>query len=168
MAEKINSENPHSMINIGKIIFFGFGILCIIGSLFFANKGYKQFSYGKNSPYWPRTDGEIITSEEKYTSDSRGRGHYYSEIIFEYVVDGITYTSNKVDFSDFKSTRFVKEYPRGRRVTVYYNPSNPNIAVLKPGFSSKGHFLFIAFAIFFFLFGIGSICLGIKYQTANE
>jgi hypothetical protein len=60
---------------------------------------------------------------------------------YEYVVGGRTYTCDRVSFGDHSSSdaaraqAIVKRYPKGRKVTAYYDPEDPSLAVLERGTS---------------------------------
>lgn len=64
-------------------------------------------------------------------------------IVYGYVVNGTSYLSSRVQFmnvvsgsSTFRDSlakNISEEYPVGKTVTVYYDPDNPEDAVLEPG-----------------------------------
>ena len=100
---------------------------------------------------WPKAKG-IVQSSEVITS-----GEYYSpEIRYAFQVNGEKYESCNLDLSNIESgdplpsRRAVKRYPKGREVTVYYNPENPNECVLEPGMGWSLLLFFGAGAAFLF------------------
>ena len=54
--------------------------------------------------------------------------------------------------------KFVAKYPVGKELPVYYNPNNPEKAVLERGFFPDFSEFFILFGgAFFFLMGLGMV-----------
>lgn len=72
---------------------------------------------------------------------------YGATIVYEYVVAATTHTSDKVTFGDFSSSDsshargILERYPKGSRVTVYYDPADPGTAVLEPGATGTNYIL---------------------------
>jgi len=91
---------------------------------------------------WPAAQGEVLDS---HVVSHRGRKSttYRPEVTFRYTVDGRSYTADTVTrgttFADSSSyaQRVVNSHPRGRRVSVHYNPDNPAEAVLLAGFGDR-------------------------------
>jgi len=68
--------------------------------------------------------------------------YYYPEVVYEYDVEGATYTSNKilfvaVNYRHAEAEATVARYPAGSRVTAWVDPHNPRLAVLEPGLEGK-------------------------------
>lgn len=75
---------------------------------------------------WKATRG-VIVDQKGYRPMSRwGSGTHYT-IEYEYQVNGKVYKSNRVRLN---STEADYMHRPGRNVVVYYNPDNPNLAVL--------------------------------------
>jgi hypothetical protein len=78
------------------------------------------------------TQGVIISSRLRPT-DAR---HY--EIGYEFAVGGKTYRSDEVTFAHTGSRNpefardYVRRYPVGKTVTVFYDPADPGFSVLEP------------------------------------
>src|SRR5439155_23288043 len=71
-------------------------------------------------------------------SSRSSRPTYGARIVYDYQVETHVYSSERISFSDFAHTKdyaqsFINKYPKGKEVTVYYQPSNPSLAVLEPG-----------------------------------
>jgi len=126
---------------------FIIGILGLIGWVVLVT-WIKIYRRGKASMNWPTVEGEIITST-----------HFYIE--YSYNVNGKEYTSDQIKIRKRPSrysAKSIEKYPLGKRVTVYYFPSQPltrsvsasfpgsdvGNAVLEPGYS-----LIIALIMFF-------------------
>jgi hypothetical protein len=119
--------------------------------------------------YYPTVEGKIMSgevgssnlnqTENKYDNDLIGR-IYSTQIKYVYFVDGPTYFNKKICWHRFDSSSYsshsktVKRYPKDKRVTVFYSPNNPQIAVLEPGLTSETIFwiLFCALSVSFVLF----------------
>jgi hypothetical protein len=93
---------------------------------------------GLISRSWPTTGGVITKSRITATTDSDGDTHYAVEVAYEYVVDDVAYVGDRVSyggvFLNFRSLSAAEatmsEYPQGRQVVVFYDPTNPQSAVL--------------------------------------
>lgn len=95
---------------------------------------------------WPTVEGRVLESDYKRTShESRGSGgrketsySYRSSILYEYVVEGRTYSSGQVavllnDLQTRDSVRAVTaKYPKDKVVKVYHSPTEPARAYLEP------------------------------------
>jgi hypothetical protein len=92
------------------------------------------------------TTGKMVTSkvrEERHARRGTGgnnRYSYHPDVTYEYVVDGKTYTGTRAtEFSmggtNFRgpTETFIKKYPKGAEVAVYYDPANPADSVLEKG-----------------------------------
>ena len=86
---------------------------------------------------WPTTPGIVTGSEVRV--DTAGRRFSRPEVLYAYEVSGERHYSDRVTYTwvgikDRKPTPedVVATYPEGSRVTVHYNPDNPDEAVLEP------------------------------------
>ena len=119
---------------------------------------------------WPETEG-VITSSEVYTSESsEGGTNYCLDISYEYTVDNVNYTGYRVSFSsedscDSWSQNADDDYPEGKTISVYYDPSDPSESVLETGFAGVDFFL----CCFFIFPLIGLVMLfGVSRSTFNK
>ena len=127
---------------------------------------FQQRRKAQTSSGWPATEGKIVRSWVKtstsWDSDYRTRTTaYYPAVQYEYTVLGKTYTGSRISFGGTagKSTRRAAEaalegYPVGASVTVYYNPHNPQDAVLERTMHG-GPLMLIVGATF----GASAVCL---------
>lgn len=119
-------------------------LLVAAGSVFMYFKLRRE---REASAKWPTTQGAIVlaqvVSEESREEDSDGDTRYVTryrpEVSFAYRVEGQDYSTNTWKtgmtalYSDTaEAERVTAKYPKGRAVTVHYNPDEPNIAVLEP------------------------------------
>lgn len=92
-----------------------------------------------NDQHWPSTDGVIRSAKIFQSMDWH---NYYAAILYDYKVAGFSYSSSRVTFGDFwyasgRAASVFGRYPQGKSVTVFYNPSDPQIAVLETGFNDR-------------------------------
>jgi hypothetical protein len=126
------------------------GILGIValGLLLRALFGQRQAAASKN---WPSVNGVILTSE---VAASRRRGRngvsYYPFVMYEYTVNGQRYKGNRLRFGAEMGYGFpgmvqrtLDKYPPGGTATIYYNPDNPNEAVLEQSTNIAANFLIV-------------------------
>jgi hypothetical protein len=71
---------------------------------------------------------------------------YCLNVDYEYTIDGTTYQGDKVSYSsdgtcDSSSKNSDEDYPEGKEITVYVNPSNHREAVLETGLSGVDFFI---------------------------
>jgi hypothetical protein len=98
-----------------------------------------------NSKHWPATRGTVIA--------------FYGKPEYQYSVAGMTNVSSYVSCNEFlnyqlwvdSSARYAVKYPLNSRVTVYYCPSRPDLAVLDTKFDPK---IWIGVVIFWVMSGI--------------
>jgi hypothetical protein len=111
-----------------------------LGCLVYFGWVYSQQSAAKS---WPTVPAKVVTSHiEKDTTVSARRGvrdHYRACIEYQYTVGGAVYTGTDLWFdSEPKSTdrldmeKLTAEYPIGKTMDVYFNPEEPQIAVVTP------------------------------------
>ena len=120
---------------------------------------------------WPSVSGTIISSDIRKTTEwerkgiktGRDRTLYLPHILYNYEVQGNRYQSYRVffegaeDYLDPGNARvIVNRYPAGKKVSAYYNPENPQFAVLETGIKFT-HLLFPATGILFILLGLWAL-----------
>ena len=115
------------------------GICMIIGGVVALAKALDVNKNVELAIAWPYTDGEIIKSELVASSYARNHTTYSPEVEYSYTVNDEQYTANLIMFGETPSGRFSKmqkiyidHYEKGSIVKVYYNPTDPQNAVLKP------------------------------------
>jgi len=113
------------------LIFFVVGAII----LFF---GYSWYKKAKDTESWPETEGIVLYSEvNSHVSD--GSTMYKPIVKYTYSVNGKEFTSSKYSYGEYSSSdsdfayEIVDLYPKGKKVSVYYNPSKPYKAVLETG-----------------------------------
>jgi len=124
---------------------------------------------------WPNTQGTITSSyikkENRKDSNNRYRTTYYPKVQYQYQVEGKYYSCNRIAFGGVsggkrsKAKKVVDSYPSGKKVTVYYNPQDPGVGVLKAGFSWGALLAFLAGLVFF---GAGIMCYRAYRRNKEE
>ncbi|OQY17161.1 MAG: hypothetical protein B6I36_09370 [Desulfobacteraceae bacterium 4572_35.1] len=114
-----------SLLLIGGLVIGIYGILCVY--------------WGYESKSWPTTDGVVILSRISGSTRVIGRK---ASIKFEYYVDGkrhvsplVSYTWKCVDYA--ASIEILRKYPEGKEIIVYYDPDDPDRAVLNTEISLR-------------------------------
>ena len=96
----------------------------------------KNIIDGKASQKWPETNGMIISSTvEKYVGAQK-KSKYLAEVIYSFSVNGSEYKADKIRFGTMASLHagdLSEIYSEGKSVKVFYNPQDPNVAVLETG-----------------------------------
>jgi hypothetical protein len=100
----------------------------------------------KQAHTWPTARGTILSSDlesEVKQHDGKPIKTYGAAIRYTYEVGGKTYGSDQIQLGGTRETsdpdefeQAVARYPVGKRVTVYYDPTDPGIATLEPGASA--------------------------------
>lgn len=105
--------------------------------------GFLPACYHRHgSSRWPTTPGVVSTvALKKHFQKPRTRAYFSPFVCYNYTMEGIPRAGTRIDFAD--SVRIFpkeealawlnKNYPVGKEVTVYYDPKNPDLAVLVPG-----------------------------------
>jgi hypothetical protein len=122
------------------LLVFGIGMF-ILGAIYVALAllGRQEQNVGD----WPTVTGEVVDTS-LYRKERRFPGFtrvtYTPTITYRYMVDGVTYTSQNLDFAPPERSSYenaveaeavLKEYAVDTDVTVHYNPRAPRQAVLE-------------------------------------
>lgn len=126
---------------------------------------------------WPSTEG-TITSSSVHKEIRRESGKtvttYYPSVQYRYHIGDRQHTSYRIAFGNVSgglqkfAQKVVARYPSGQKVTVYYNPDEPQYAILETGFTWNSLFIFLGGIVFF---AAGVLCLKVylkgKQTTRN-
>lgn len=148
-------------------------LLFIVAGTLMSFFGVRQFLQAKASTAWPTVTGVITVAElgKQMGNEQDESTTYSADLSYDYLVNDHSYVNGAVSFAGVKSRdpstarRILKRYPVGKQVTVYYNPDDPQDAVLEPGLRGGSWFLplfgtlFVAVGVglFFFLRWIGRV-----------
>lgn len=106
--------------------------------------GWIILANSRKIKQWPTVEGIIEESTEKPETG------LLPHIIFSFQVDGKQY-QRKFDFPEGThplpefNQSYLRKYPVGKKVTVYYNPEQPEIATLEP--EAQGDWMILALGI---------------------
>ncbi len=103
--------------------------------------GLRAANKGLLSRNWPTTVGRVVRTRPHGNSSTPGIANLWvvdPGIEYEYTVDGLVYTGRTVSFGGIPATvdgagTVLLQYPVGSAVTVWYDPDDPDRAVLQPG-----------------------------------
>lgn len=148
------------------LAFIGTGIGLLIKLL-------KNFSKASHSKNWLSTSGKIISSEldAQTTTDEDGyqTTTYIANVLFQYTVNDIVFECDCINFDYGMRTSnrriqqaVVEHYSTGSPVNVYYDPDDPQQAVLEK--RVDGVYTSIMVAAVFILIGVivALISLGVN------
>ena len=135
--------------------------LIIIGLIFVGIGGAAAVSAlvdlrsGKRTAAWPRVKGKVLASSVVESHSEFGTS-YSAKVEYEYAVNGIPHTSDRIKFGwERMDERFAKgtaeRYPARSLVTVYHDPQEPSLSVLEREIEVGS----VIFVILFGLVGIG-------------
>ena len=149
---QVNLETVLIAAFIGAV--FGLVALLLIGI------GWLGQRKAASSRSWPSVPGRVMTAEVETSAGGEGGTVYRTLITYSYMVGGQQYQSNRRAFADTVSSgnrgsaeRGAAQYPPGSAVPVYYNPANPQDAVLERRAASAGFMYGLGGA--FLVFGCG-------------
>jgi hypothetical protein len=111
----------------------------------------------KASLNWANTEGTVIVSE--YVSIMNGDGPDIEyRIKYKYEIVNREYVGDRLFFQTFDSDNknYLKKFPIGRKVKVFYNPTNNKECVLEPGI---GENLYVLIPIGLIITTIGILIL---------
>lgn len=147
-------------------LFFAALALLIGGAMFAFGISFVRQANESNA--WPSAEGFVRSTRvlrDYSTTSSSNNASFYVVVTYAYVVDDFTHTSERFSLgrgstaSKNYNTReeaqaYASEtYPSGTSVTVYYDPTDPNSAVLSNG-ASFSTYVPIILGIFFLACGI--------------
>jgi len=112
-------------------------LLFIIGAVLFYN-GTNLIYKANASLKWPSVDGQVRSSSVQ-TNHKGDSPTYIPDVGYSYLVNKDSYFNTRLVYGNRNSGRIkdvqkvIDQYPVGRTVKVYYNPSNPSESVIEPG-----------------------------------
>ncbi len=121
-----------------------------IGGLGLTIWGWSILSKSRKIKSWPTVAGKINESKTSSESANSVNSDLLPHIIFSYQVNGKTYT-NVFKFPEGThplpefNQAYLRRYPAGKAVTVYYNPDQPETATLEP--EAQGDWMILAMGV---------------------
>jgi hypothetical protein len=127
------------IISIGACL----GLLFVGGGAFMIYLGRQGQKKADASQNWPSVNGTIqeVKAVKNYhtgAADDINVDTYSPKLRYSFTVEGTEYSSDRIAFgygktftSESAALSSIPKYSQGSLVTVYYNPENPNEAVLE-------------------------------------
>lgn len=147
----------------------------LLGVVFFAMGsgvliyGVRNLLLADASRNWPTVKGKVTVSKMGTHRGDKSTT-YSADVAYDYTVNGTRYTGDRVTFgsvstsSTARARRVLNRYPKGKEVTVYYNPEDPEQSVLEPGIHGATWFL-PAFGLLFAVVGAAVFVFRKKFVT---
>ena len=133
-------------------LFIGLAFLLVAaGTLWWGATTVRNASASRD---WTAVPGTITVSQVAISTDEDGTT-YSADVQYKYVVNDRWRAADTVHFGEYGSgsrshaEKIVARYPPGSPVTVYYNPDDPDTAVLEPGVSWSSYSGLFMSLIFF-------------------
>jgi len=116
-------------------------VLLLAGAVIFYF-GITNLRRNRQTLRWPVTEGLIRSANLKM---SPWRRFYYADIVYDYQVAHVAYTNSRITFGNFWSVNrnhdhalsVLQRYAQGTKVTVFYDPNDPQNAVLETGVTDQ-------------------------------
>lgn len=148
-------------------ILFLFGAIFFIFSSFVTYYGLQVLGKDLSHMKWSRANGHVILS--KIVSRKEGNSERYGvEVYYKYAVDdqkyiGVNFTPLELGSgSQRQAEYFVKKYPAGEGVIVYYNYRNPKESILQAGLTIDSFLILVAGIVFCLLIILWFVALNKK------
>lgn len=120
---------------------FSIAIILFFFSIYYSIGIYNLFGSIQETTNYHNTEGIILENEIRWTGDITIReSNFYLHLRYSYTApDGLakigTYTYlYDTDLDSDRRENFVKQYPVGSQIKVFYNPKIPEISCLYQGF----------------------------------
>jgi hypothetical protein len=128
--------------------------------------GHTIFKQAESVDY-PQVTGTVTHCEIQTHHGSKGGTSYEPVINYRYAVDGHSFTGIRLRYNSVSSSNYgaasslVDEHPAGSPLQVYYNPANPQDALLLPGIEGSD------FIMVLFLTPFNSVMIGLWIWNWN-
>lgn len=150
---------------------FAISIILFIFSIYYSIGVYEVIISIQETENYLSTKGKILENEIRWTGDiaSKRPTEFYLHLKYSYISpDGVEQIGSytylyRTDLPSLDDSRsFVKKYPIGSEITVFYNPKNPQMSCLFQGFDG-GMDWFLYLEIIDLLFVILLIYVSIRF-----
>jgi hypothetical protein len=144
---------------IAALVMVALGLLCAIGAAWFIISDQRQIAEARSWPSTPaRIDGNWVDVDRGGGRNRRTR--YIPKLNYSYAVGGQTYRNDYIWLTSTQSyssrntaETFLRSYPRGSTVPVFYSPADPQRSALL--IESGAGPMYIMLAVGLLLIGIG-------------
>ena len=131
-------------------------VLGLIGLLFIV-MAVRNRQRAAASAQWPQTQGIVTNVGMKTRRESEGDDWYDPQVQYQYGIGEQQYQGNRIAFGSSSTSaharaeEIINRYAVGTPVVVYYNPAQPQQAVLEPR-ATGGNIIFLIVGLDFVLF----------------
>lgn len=151
------------------ILVFVFFLMLLLAWFTYSAIGVAKALQAKR---WPTVQGTVLSAEVKRGQSSKGSSKYIPMIRFSYEVDNAQYLSDQYSSTTARGSSMwakevISQYPAYSKVTVHYNPENPEESILKPGLQSDDYWMTCLSAFFFAVALLAFIQQLKKYKTTG-
>ena len=151
--------------NLGFLIGGGVCFLFFVIGIFIMIAGIRNRKKAEESTSWPSVQGMVtnawVETQEHEDEDGSKTITHFPRWEYEFAVSGKTYSSQNISFSGTGGSRRetvardgLKQYPLNSEVQVFYNPSNPEEAVLVPGTQGTMALVYFGGVLALIMFGV--------------
>ena len=129
-------------------------LFAIVGVLV-STWGWAIIAKARKTRHWPNVEGMIEECEPASDVDD-----LLPHIVYRYTVSGQSYRRvlefpGSVSPSKEFTAAYTEKFPAGAKVPVYYDPAQPDHAILEPGIGSD--WMILALGIIMTLFAVGAL-----------
>jgi len=134
----------------------------LIGGIGVSIWGWKVMSRSKIMKAWPTTTGVIEESSQGPEGRDTTNSDLLPHIVFSYQVKGSDYQcifefpEGTHPLPEFNKA-YLEKYPVSKKVVVYYNPEQPEIATLEP--ETQGDWMILTLGIMMAIGGAAALLL---------
>ena len=161
-----SAEHGIGGMRLGVSIFGAIFMLCGVAML---AAGGRNLWLAHASQKWPLADGEVVysvgDSSDSVTEDEDGERtrstSYSTRLVYRYTPGGMERYGNVWQFGQLSgasaewAANIAEKYPKGQKLKVAYDPSNPDRCVLEPGIGSDAYWIpGIGLALLLFSLGV--------------
>ena len=140
-----NTDDGLSLQDIRARRTFGLGCLLVTGILLLGVLPYYflgRVKGGLASSAWPKTTG-ILLKHDVISRGGRSRSFYAPVVEFEFSAGGERYRGKRLRFAPMSfpnpgdAWAYLRAFPVGAGVDVFYDPADPARSVLQPGITRR-------------------------------
>ncbi len=123
--------------------------LVALGGLIVSAWGWRVMQQSQRKKQWPTVEGVVTRSESTSELDD-----LLPHIEFRYTVNGqqlekvFEFPEGTNPMPEFNQA-YIKKYPSGKKVQVFYNPESPTDATLEP--ATQGDWMIFALGLLMFI-----------------
>lgn len=173
-AVAMPSSGPAMTAKQESIVSWAFISLFLLVGAVITSFGVHGLTLGFESKNWPSTEARILESRVERNTSGSGKDRttsYRAEVTYEFTVDGVTHTGDRVAAADLgrgksvHAKRIVTRYPKGGKASVYYRPDNPAKCLLEPGVQPQ---TFIMPSVGLFALLLGGVFLAAQISVIRK